>query len=188
MRKVVIWQVGAEAVVRHLAQRALDIIAKSGGEGAPSTEALCARGSVASSSGRGGGGGGARYRTRGAAPGSRAAGGGAPDQATEAEALCAREPGGVELQKAVLPSSCLSHGCGTAWDPFKPLLWWECNLGDALIEAVSTCNQGGAAPALSPRRVLRRTWRASQPSWTSMCTQQSLCWRCSPLPSAQFPV
>jgi hypothetical protein len=92
-----IWQVGAEAVVRHLAQRALDVVAKSGGAGAPSTEALCARGGVASSSGRSNGGG-ARYRTRGGAPSGRAGAGGAPDQATEAEALCAREPGEGSLQ------------------------------------------------------------------------------------------
>ena len=83
--------------MRHLAQRALDIIAKSGNEAQqPSTEALCARGGVASSSGRGdsgSSGGGARYRTRGGAMQSRAARSRAPDQATEAEALCAREPG-----------------------------------------------------------------------------------------------
>lgn len=55
---------------------------------APSTEALCARGGVASSSGRGGGAAESRYRTK--APRAHKAKAPAPDQATSTEALVVR--------------------------------------------------------------------------------------------------
>lgn len=96
-------QVGAEAVVQYIAQRALDTIAASAGRErapvtaspapapAPEAEALCARGGLAGISGRGGGQATSmqrRYRTRARAAAAAVSSG--PVQETSTEALCAR--------------------------------------------------------------------------------------------------
>lgn len=89
-------QVGADAVVQYIAQRALDIIAACTGATAaagpaPEAEALCARGGPAGSSGRGSGQADSaqrRYRTRARAAAAAVRSG--PVQETSTEALCAR--------------------------------------------------------------------------------------------------